>query len=151
VERAVRERDANQCTFVDEHGHRCSETRFLTIEHDWPYAFGGPPTVENCRRLCAGHNAYTARLVFGREHIERKIAQARQAKPEALTAGRGPVHDRVLSALVAMGESFAPHTDLAAGAATQVAEVGEIFRRPGSSSRTASTNTRNFAGGVPVR
>src|SRR5678815_3759182 len=55
----------------------------LTIEHDWPYAFGGLPTIENCRLLCAGHNAYTARLVFGQEHIGSKIAQARPAKHAA--------------------------------------------------------------------
>jgi hypothetical protein len=113
VERAVRERDGNQCTFTDEYGRRCSEKRFLTIEHDIPYAFGGRATVANCRMLCASHNAHTARRVFGEGHIENKIAEAKQveerrpdrgpASPPKAAAVQGPVYDQVLSALVSMG------------------------------------------------
>ena len=47
VERMVRERDGNQCTFTNAEGRRCQERRFLTLEHRIPFAFGGLPTVEN--------------------------------------------------------------------------------------------------------
>lgn len=83
VARAVRERDGNQCTFVDAQGRRCSETRFVTIEHIEPYARGGPATVENCCLLCAPHNAYRARRIFGEAHVRKKIAQARARKTPA--------------------------------------------------------------------
>ena len=61
VERVVRERDGNQCTFTDAQGKRCPERRFLTIEHSIPFALGGLPTPENLCLLCNAHNAYTAR------------------------------------------------------------------------------------------
>ncbi|MBK7582331.1 MAG: HNH endonuclease [Myxococcales bacterium] len=83
VQRAVRERDADRCTFRDAEGRRCSETRFLTIEHIVPFAKGGPTTVENCCLLCSAHNSYRARQVFGDEHIQNEIAGAR-ARREAI-------------------------------------------------------------------
>jgi len=61
VARSVRERDGHQCTFVDEQGRRCSEKRFISIEHRDPFALGGPPTVENLCLLCVSHNAAAAR------------------------------------------------------------------------------------------
>lgn len=116
VQRAVRERDEDQCTFVDAEGRRCSEKRFLTIEHIEPFAKGGPTTVDNCSLLCQGHNAYRARQVFGEEHIQEKISEAR-AHREANSTSRAPAtspapavepapsvcDDKVLFALVHMG------------------------------------------------
>ncbi len=75
VSRAVWERDGFQCTFVDEHGHRCSEKRYLTLEHTRPFALGGPPTVHNLALLCKAHNAHRAREVFGEAHIAKKQAE----------------------------------------------------------------------------
>ena len=75
VSRAVWERDDFQCTFVDEHGHRCSEKRYLTLEHTRPFALGGPPTVHNLALLCKAHNAHRAREVFGEAHIAKKQAE----------------------------------------------------------------------------
>ncbi|MFZ5893092.1 MAG: HNH endonuclease [Myxococcota bacterium] len=80
VARAVWQRDCNQCTFVDAEGRRCSERRFITIEHRIPYARGGAPTVDNLCLLCSAHNAYTAGLAFGVEHIERKLQERRRAR-----------------------------------------------------------------------
>ena len=71
VARIVWERDAGQCT-VDALGRRCSERRFLTLEHKHPHALGGPSTAENLCLLCSSHNAHTARQVFGRAHIDNK-------------------------------------------------------------------------------
>jgi hypothetical protein len=78
IARLVWERDGNQCAFLDEEGRRCSARRFLTIEHRHPFAFDGPPTVENLCLLCAAHNAHAARKVFGDEHIEAKRAERKR-------------------------------------------------------------------------
>ena len=75
VSRAVWERDSFQCTFVDEHGRRCSEKRFITLEHKQPFARGGPPTVDNLALLCKAHNTHRAREVFGDAHIAKKQAE----------------------------------------------------------------------------
>jgi hypothetical protein len=111
----VRERDGHQCTFVDAEGRRCSEKRFLTIEHIEPFAKGGPTTVDNCSLLCQGHNAYRARQVFGEEHIQDKISEARALReanstPPAPATSPAPavepapnVYDKVLFALVHAG------------------------------------------------
>ncbi|MFZ5897209.1 MAG: HNH endonuclease [Myxococcota bacterium] len=49
--------DANllvaQCTFTDSEGPRCSERRFITVEHKTPFARGGAPTFENLCLLCS--------------------------------------------------------------------------------------------------
>ncbi|MBK9001460.1 MAG: HNH endonuclease [Myxococcales bacterium] len=116
VERAVRERDGNQCTFTDAEGRRCSATRFLTIEHIDPFAKGGPTTVDNCCLLCRPHNAHRARQVFGEEHIQNEISEARARRrqstppappappaPTPAPAPEGGVSEKVLGALVRMG------------------------------------------------
>ena len=83
IARLVWERDENRCAFVDEQGRRCSARRFLTIEHREPFAFEGPPTVENLCLLCSAHNAQAARDVFGDEHIEAKRAE--RARKDMIT------------------------------------------------------------------
>ncbi len=110
IQRAVRERDKDQCAFVDADGRRCSEKRFLTIEHLEPFALGGPTTVENCCLLCSSHNAYRARQVFGEEHVARKVEEARanrDAAPAEPAAPRAPperdAFQKVQYALVHMG------------------------------------------------
>ena len=93
VARAVWERDGFRCAFVDAEGRRCSERRFLTLEHRIPFAFGGLPTPENLCLHCAPHNAYTAREAFGQALLERKRAQRKRARAKAkdeATTGRGP-------------------------------------------------------------
>jgi hypothetical protein len=105
VERAVRERDGDQCTFTDAEGRRCQERRFITLEHRIPFAFGGPPTVENLCCLCASHNAFTARQVFGEAFIAEKRAQrAGRAEPSAPEAPAKPdLLAKVQLALCKMG------------------------------------------------
>ncbi|HMJ11154.1 MAG TPA: hypothetical protein VK524_07080 [Polyangiaceae bacterium] len=91
---AVWERDGGQCTFVDAAGRRCSERRFVTLEHEQPHALNGPSSVENLSLLCAAHNARSARKVFGEEHIEKKRRErAEMAQTEA----------KVCSALCGLG------------------------------------------------
>jgi 5-methylcytosine-specific restriction endonuclease McrA len=96
IARAVRERDHGQCTYVDAEGRRCSERRFVTLEHRQPFALGGPPTLDNVCLLCARHNAESAGAVFGERHIQDKI-QARTQQPHA------DVPAKVLSALCHLG------------------------------------------------
>ncbi|MBK9000953.1 MAG: HNH endonuclease [Myxococcales bacterium] len=100
--------DGDQCTFTDAEGRRCSAKRFLTIEHIDPFAKGGPTTVDNCCLLCRPHNAHRARQVFGEEHIQNEISEARarrrQSTPLTPTpAPEGGVSEKVLGALVRMG------------------------------------------------
>ncbi len=110
VQRAVRERDEDRCTFVDAEGRRCSEKRFLTIEHVEPFALGGPTTVDNCCLLCSSHNAHRARRVFGEEHVARRVEGARanrDAAPAVPAARAAPperdAFQKVQYALVHMG------------------------------------------------
>ncbi len=69
--------------FTDAEGHRCSAKRFLTIEHIDPFAKGGPTTVDNCCLLCRPHNAHRARQVFGEDHIQNKISEARARRRQS--------------------------------------------------------------------
>jgi hypothetical protein len=85
IARAVWERDGGQCTYVDAEGRRCSERRFVTLEHRQPFALGGSATLDNVCLLCACHNAGSARAVFGERHIEDKI--------KARTQPMNGVHD----------------------------------------------------------
>ena len=105
VERRVRERDGNQCTFTDTLGRRCQERRFLTIEHRIPFALGGLPTVENLCLFCSAHNAFSARQVFGEAFIAEKRAQrAARDKPAVLEAPARPdLFAKVQFALCKMG------------------------------------------------
>jgi hypothetical protein len=114
---AGKPRKRRQCTFTDTEGRRCSEMRFLTIEHVDPFAKGGATTVDNCSLLCSSHNAHRARQVFGEEHIQNKLAEARTSRgansapalppaPPAPPAAALPAHDvseKVLGALVHSG------------------------------------------------
>ncbi len=55
-----------QCEFVSTDGVRCTETRYLSLDHVRPYALGGTSTEQsNLRCLCMAHNLYFARLTFG--------------------------------------------------------------------------------------
>ena len=59
-------RDGGRCAFVGANGKRCNSTFGLQIDHfPIPFARGGPSKASNLRLLCARHNRYTARQVFG--------------------------------------------------------------------------------------
>jgi hypothetical protein len=75
--RAVFERDGRRCSYVDSHGGRCRETRYLELHHLKPFAQGGANLASNLTLRCAAHNALAAEEDFGREHMEQKRAQAR--------------------------------------------------------------------------
>jgi hypothetical protein len=95
---------------VDAEGRRCSERRFLTLEHRQPFALGGPPTVENICLLCASHNLQNARDVFGEQHVEQKIRASERDRNEqpvsavpAVATRPLDVDAKVLSVLCTLG------------------------------------------------
>ena len=115
VARQVWERDDGQCTYVDAMGRRCSERRFLTLEHKHPHALGGASTVENLCLLCSSHNQHTVRQVFGAAHIEKKRIEcaenacsvdpllADEGSPKAARDQREQTEAKVFSALCNLG------------------------------------------------
>jgi hypothetical protein len=76
VRRAVYERDAGRCAWVDERG-RCGSTSRLEFDHVRPVARGGTSTVENLRLLCGPHNRYAAERAFGTEFMDGKRSAPR--------------------------------------------------------------------------
>ncbi len=100
VAREVWDRDEYQCTFVDKQGRRCSEKRYVTVEHLDPHARGGPPSVENLCLLCAPHNQDSAQRAFGAAHIERKQREGQaHAKAQSALVSSGFQHKQVRAAL----------------------------------------------------
>jgi 5-methylcytosine-specific restriction endonuclease McrA len=82
VRRAVFARDGMQCSFVDEHGHRCLERRGLEFQHLKPYAHGGEAISENLVLLCREHNQYAARKDFGASWMREKTARSRRERQQ---------------------------------------------------------------------
>ena len=78
--RQLFERDGYQCTFVDEHGHRCCERGWLEIDHVDAKGRGGDDGLANLRVRCRAHNQMHAKDVFGAEHVERCIRESRLAR-----------------------------------------------------------------------
>lgn len=87
VRREVWARDEGRCQWPVEAGGVCGSTWQVEIDHVWPKARGGPPTVANLRLLCRPHNAEAARRVYG----EGWMAGARSRKAAGGTRkGDGP-------------------------------------------------------------
>ena len=115
IARRVWERDGGQCTFVDAEGRRCSERRFTTIEHRFPFALGGTSLdVDNLCLLCGAHNHYTARQAYGTQYVARKVRERTRTRGVEVEAGadRGEavggdddaaMREQVLGALCGMG------------------------------------------------
>jgi 5-methylcytosine-specific restriction endonuclease McrA len=84
--REVFTRDGARCTFTDEQGQRCSETRYLELHHLTPFAHGGENVASNLTLRCSAHNALAAEEDFGRDVIEQKRGSTRH---ESLAAQSG--------------------------------------------------------------
>ncbi len=55
-----------QCEYVGPDRVRCTETRYLSIDHVRPYALGGTSIDQrNLRCLCLAHNMHLGRITFG--------------------------------------------------------------------------------------
>ncbi len=83
VRRVVRQRDGEQCRFVDEQGRRCSERHRLEFHHRRPFGMGGDHSPGNIGLLCRTHNRYVADHDYGPEAIRRHLQrQDSQAPPQ---------------------------------------------------------------------
>ena len=80
VKRTVWLRDLGRCAFVGTNGRRCGERGFLEFHHIHPYALGGEATPRNIQLRCRAHNAYEARLCYGREGRELVPERVRQTE-----------------------------------------------------------------------
>ncbi len=142
VAREVWERDESQCTFVDAHGRRCSEKRYVTLEHVDPHARGGPPTAENLCLLCKPHNQDAARREFGEEHIRRKQRE-REAYSKAgkVLVGLGFKRKQVNSALDTLRErGIEPEVEaLLQQAVVLLHPVKQIAPHPGAAAKPAES------------
>ncbi|HYO96740.1 MAG TPA: hypothetical protein VER33_19645 [Polyangiaceae bacterium] len=83
TKREVFLRDAGRCSYVDERGERCRETRYLELHHLQPFAQGGEHVATNVALRCAAHNALAAEEDYGRAVIERKRDSARHDSSRA--------------------------------------------------------------------
>ncbi len=77
VRDAVWRRDGGRCTFVGTGGHVCGSTFQIEVHHVQPFARGGAATVCGLALRCRSHDLHEAERDFGREHVERAIARAR--------------------------------------------------------------------------
>ena len=59
-----------RCEFKSEEGRRCSEKRFLEIDHIRPHALGGSNSIDNLRLYCKTHNRRAAIKTFGAQKIQ---------------------------------------------------------------------------------
>jgi hypothetical protein len=69
VRRAVRERDRDQCAFVDARGRRCKAREGLEFHHKQPFARGGDHSPDNLQLLCRVHNGYLADQDYGKVYM----------------------------------------------------------------------------------
>jgi len=91
VKRTVWLRDLGRCAFVGATGHRCLERGFLEFHHVAPYALGGEATAANIQLRCRSHNAYEARLYFGRGNGDGGAASRTRSETSSRPAERqGP-------------------------------------------------------------
>jgi len=65
IRRAVHERDAGRCAFVDRKGRRCTARVNLEFHHRRPYGYGGDHSVGNLGLFCRVPNRYLARIDYG--------------------------------------------------------------------------------------
>ena len=77
VRREVWDRDGGRCTYVDDSGQRCRETRFLELHHLLAHALDGESDASNLTIRCRAHNALAAEQDFGREFMQSRSRKLR--------------------------------------------------------------------------
>jgi len=75
IRHAVASRDDHRCTYTDDSGRRCPETRRLEFHHLVRFAVSPSHAASNLTLRCAPHNALAAEEDFGRDAAQ----QARSA------------------------------------------------------------------------
>ena len=84
IKRAVRERDGDQCAFIDAQTRRCKAREGLELHHKQPFARGGDHSPDNLQILCPAHNRYLAERDYGKEvmgRYRRSSSSAREPAP----------------------------------------------------------------------
>ena len=80
----VWERDGGRCTYVSPDGRRCESCWQLEFHHTGLAGNTGS-TAKDLALRCKPHNGLDAMDVFGREHIEARIAERRARQGELLS------------------------------------------------------------------
>jgi len=88
VRREVHDRDGALCTFVDDTGQRCRETRLLELHHVHAHARSRDDSAGNLTWRCQAHNALAAEQDFGRACIEQHKRRRRRAQGDRTTGTR---------------------------------------------------------------
>ena len=70
IKRAVYERDAGRCAFIDDRGNRCAETGALEFDHIGGFARTHLHDVAAIRLLCRAHNQHAAEKMYGRAFMD---------------------------------------------------------------------------------
>jgi len=71
IQRAVFARDNYECCYKDPlTGRKCGSKFALELDHQIPFAKGGPSTIENLITKCATHNAWAAIEEFGQQKMQ---------------------------------------------------------------------------------
>ncbi len=74
IRNEVSKKSHHQCTYISPiTKERCSEKRFLQIEHKVPFSKGGSSKLENLTLLCATHNRLGAIEQFGKMKMQQYI------------------------------------------------------------------------------
>lgn len=76
----VLERDGGRCRAAEADGSRCTQTRFLEIDHKLPLAQGGKTTCENLEAVCRRHHSQATIAAFGKEYVEVAIRARRNKR-----------------------------------------------------------------------
>jgi hypothetical protein len=81
VKRAVRERDGDQCAFMDAQARRCKAREGLEFHHKEPFARGGDHSPDNIQLMCRAHNEYLAEQDYGKDLMDRCRRSSQVSEP----------------------------------------------------------------------
>jgi len=110
--REVFERDGMRCTFVDQHGHRCTATGFLELDHTHARGRGGSDDPTNLRVLCRAHNLWLAKQEYGAQNVEEQIhVRQRTSRWSTATSALKNLGFREADVKKAIGELKERHRD----------------------------------------
>jgi len=88
VKRAVRERDGDQCAFVNARGKRCKARGGLELHHKQPFGRGGDHGPDNIQMMCRAHNGYLAEQDYGKDLMKRYRGSSQVSEPASIYYSR---------------------------------------------------------------
>ncbi len=90
AKREVWDRDGGRCQWPLEGGGICGSTLRLEYDHVVPRGKGGSSDAANLRLLCRFHNQFTARQVYGDDHMDRFAARVPRVSEPVAAWSTGP-------------------------------------------------------------